>query len=129
MTSSFKVFTNATLVFQVPNGIVTKNAMGNRVVQTAPVEIKAMLRPVRDAAQINYYVGDDETAELMTGYVTEPLPPPSLHPPVEGKAMVKTAVGVIRNGSFKLLPNSQSPYLVGLKIDTLTKILGVFRCG
>lgn len=130
MTSPFTTFANATLVFQLPTGVVTVNSVGNRVVETGPVEIKAMLKPVRDAAEVNYYVGDDATAELMSGYLVDPTSlPDNLHPPVEGKAEVITALGRTESGDFKLMPRSQSPYIQGVGIGFLNKVYGIFRRG
>lgn len=128
MSSPFKSFENAVLIFQVPTGNVTTNSVGNRVVETGPVELKAMLKPVKDAAEVQFYVGDDETSELMSGYLTEPtVLPASVHPPIEGTCEVKTAIGVTRTGHFKLLPHTNNPYLVSLNIAFLSKIIGIFR--
>lgn len=100
------------------------------MVETTNVEITAMLNPVRDAATVNYYVGDDDTAELMGGYLVAPLSlPVNLHPPIEGQALVETSVGVTRTGTFKLLPASGNPYLIGVGIDFLNRVNGVFRRG
>ncbi len=128
MISPFKQFENAKLTFQIPTGKVVVNRVGNRVQEVGPVEVRAMLKPSKNAVQINYYVGDDQTLELLTGYLTEPLTMPRyLHPPVDGEAEIKTAIGITRKGTFKLLPNTQSPYIMGVDIPFLTKITGVFR--
>lgn len=130
MSSPFTPFANAVLTFNVPTGNVTINLVGNRVVETSPLQFTAMLKPVKDAAEVSFYVGDDDVSELMKGYLVEPLVfPPNLTAPIEGKAEVKTAIGVSKSGTFKLLPLTQSPYLTGLGIDFLTKITGVFRRG
>lgn len=130
MPSPFTPFENALLVFNIPTGAVTKNALGNRVSQTAAVEIRAMLKPVRDAAEVSYYIGDDDSAELMSGYLIAPLQlPANLHPPAEGKATIKTALGKTEVGTFELKPSSQSPYIAGAKVNFLCKIIGVFRRG
>lgn len=130
MPSPFAPFENALIVFDIPTGVVTKNALGNRVTQTAEVEIRAMLKPVKDAAEVQYYIGDDNTAELMSGYLTNPLRlPPNLHAPIEGRATIKTALGKTEVGTFELKPNSQSPYVMGVKMNFIHKIIGVFRRG
>lgn len=131
MTSSpFAAFQNAVLVFQVPTGAVKQNSVGNRVVETATLEIKAMLNPVADAAQIQQYIGDDDSAELMTGYLVSPLQLPfNLLPPIEGKATIKTNSGLFETGTFNLLPSSQSAYITGIGVKYLCKIVGVFRRG
>lgn len=126
--SPFKQFENARLTFQLPTGKFTLNKVGNRVQEVGPVEIRAMLRPSKNLVQINYYVGEDQTSELLTGYLTEPLTMPRyLHPPADGEAEIKTAIGITRKGTLKILPNTQSPYIMGTDIPFLTKILGVFR--
>jgi len=130
MPSPFSPFQNAILTFQVPTNIVTTNAVGNRVVQTTPVEILAMLKPVKNAAEVQRYLGDDSSAELMKGYLIEPLQlPANLHPPVEGTATIITALGITETGTFELQPLSQSPYLTGVKVDFLNKVVGIFRRG
>lgn len=130
MPSPFAPFENALLVFQVPTNVVTKNALGNRVTQTAQVEIRAMLKPVKDTAIVNYYIGDDITSEVLSGYLTNPLQlPPNLHAPIEGRATITTGLGKTEVGTFELKPNSQSPYIMGAKIGFLNKIIGVFRRG
>lgn len=130
MVSPFAAFANATLTFNLPTGAATQNLMGNRVVQTSPKLFKAMLSPVRDTGEVNFYIGDDDVSELMKGYLVEPLSfPATLTAPIEGGATVETIIGTFKTGTFKLLPRSQSPYLTGLKIDFLTSIFGVFKRG
>lgn len=130
MSSPFTSFANAVLTFNVPTGNVTINLVGNRVVETSPLQFTAMLKPVKDAAEVSFYVGDDDVSELMKGYLVEPLVfPATLTAPIEGKAEVKTAIGVTKSGTFKLLPLTQSPYLTGLSIEFLTKVTGVFKHG
>jgi len=130
MLSPFSSFANAILMFQVPNGMVSINSVGNTVVETLPQTFTAMLSPVRDTAEINYYLGDDDISELLRGYLVNPLSfPTGLTAPIEGGAVVQVAIGVPKTGSFKLLPKVQSPYLVGLGISFLTSIYGVFRRG
>lgn len=130
MSSPFAAFTNATIQFKIPTGAITFNSVGNRVVETSDIVIKAMLNPIRDAATLNQYVGDDENSELFSGYLTDPLTlPANFHPPIEGQATIETSVGIAQTGTFKLLPSSSSAYLVGLKIDFLNKVIGVFRHG
>lgn len=130
MVSPFAGFANATLTFNLPTGVVTSNAMGNRVVQTSPSAFTAMLSPVKDTGEVNHYLGDDDVSELMRGYLIEPLRfPVTLTAPIEGSATVETIIGTFKTGTFKLLPRSQSPYLTGLKIDFLTSIFGVFKRG
>lgn len=130
MSSPFSPFENAVLHFDIPTGNFTINSVGNRVMEETQVEIRAMLKPVRNAAEVAYYLGDDQTAELMSGYLTNPLQlPTNLHPPAEGRATITTAVGKTETGTFELQPLSSSPYLTGLKINFLTKIIGVFRHG
>lgn len=130
MSSPFATFANAVLTFNVPTGNVTVNTVGNRVVETSPLSFTAMLKPVKDTAEINYYVGDDDVSELLKGYLIEPLIfAPSLTAPIEGSAQIQTAIGTTKTGTFKLLPLTQSPYLTGLGIEFLTKIQGVFRRG
>lgn len=126
--SPFKHYENALLRFQIPTGKVVVNRVGNRVQEVEPVEVRAMLRPSKNLVQINYYVGEDQTSELLTGYLTEPLTMPRyLHPPADGEAEIKTAIGITRKGTFKMLPNTQSPYIMGTDIPFLTKILGIFK--
>lgn len=146
MSSPFAPFANAVLNFDLPTGEEYYNEVGNRVVQTTPVQLLVMLSPVRDAATVNQYVGDDQTSELMSGYLVSPLSmPENLTPPIEGTAEITTAIGgarhtlpdgtsgrmagVNKTGTFKLLPLTQSPYLVGLKIEFLTKVFGTFSYG
>lgn len=130
MSSPFTPFANAVLTFNLPTGEVSVNSVGNTVVVTTPLEFAAMLSPVRDTAEVNFYVGDDDVSELMKGYLVEPLSfPATLTAPIEGIAQVKTAIGITKTGTFKLLPVTQSPYLTGLKIEFLNKIRGVFRRG
>lgn len=130
MTSPFATFANAVLTFNLPTGQVSVNAVGNTVVVTSPLQFTAMLSPVRDTAEVNFYVGDDDVSELMKGYLVAPLSfPASLTAPIEGTCIVKTAIGITKTGTFKLLPVTQSPYLTGLKIDFLNRISGVFRRG
>lgn len=130
VASPFATFANATLTFNLPTGVVTTNLVGNRVVQTSPLAFTAMLSPVRDTGEINYYIGDDDVSELMKGYLIEPtIFPATLTAPIEGSAQVETVIGTFKTGTFKLLPRSQSPYLTGLKIEFLTSIFGVFKRG
>ena len=130
MVSPFSTFANATITFNLPTGVVTTNSVGNKVVQTSPLAFTAMLKPVRDTGEVNHYIGDDDVSELMKGYLIEPKSfPPTLTAPIEGSATVKTAIGVTKTGTFKLLPRSQSPYLTGLNIEFLTSIFGVFKRG
>lgn len=130
MSSPFTSFANAVLNFDLPTGEEYYNEVGNRVVQTSPVQLLVMLSPVKDAATVLQYVGDDQTSELMSGYLVSPLSmPENLTPPIEGTAEIETAIGVNKIGTFKLLPLTQSPYLVGLKIEFLTKVFGTFSYG
>ena len=130
MPSPFTAFTNATITFKLPTGVVSTNNLGNRVIETSLIVVKAMLKPVKDSATVNYYLGDDDSAELMSGYLTEPTTLPTyLKPPTEGAIVISTAVGRSEAGTFKLLPRSQSPILSSLNIDSLTKIIGIFRRG
>lgn len=130
MISPFKYFENARLVFQAPTGEVRQNSLGNRVVGMEPVEIRAMLNAVRDSAQVSQYIGDDETAELMQGYLTFPLIlPAALKTPTEGRARIEVARGRWEEGDFELKTLTQSSYKVKHKIDFLNKIVGVFRRG
>lgn len=95
---------------------------------TAPVKIRALLKPVRDVAQIQYYLGADQTSDLMRGYLVEPMTlPAGLRPPTEGRAEIEVAIGVVAKGTFKILPLVQSPYLIGAGIDLVNKIQGVFK--
>lgn len=129
MTNSpFEGFDNAVLHFQVPTGTYTTNALGNRVPQYSNITIRAVLRTVRNIAQIQYYLGADEAAELMQGYLVDPLNlSDNLHAPVEGEAEIKIATGIIESGTFRLLPEIQSPYLVGTRINMVNKITGIFK--
>ena len=128
MSSPFVAFANATITFKVPTGIVSVNSVGNRVIETSLIVVKAMLKPVRDMAELNYYIGDDDSAELMSGYLTEPTSlPASLKPPTEGAIVITTALGRSESGTFKLMPRSQSPILAGVGIDYLNKVVGILR--
>ena len=130
MSSPFAAFANATITFKVPTGIVSVNSVGNRVIETSLIVVKAMLKPVRDMAELNYYIGDDDSAELMSGYLTEPTSlPASLKPPTEGAIVITTALGRSESGTFKLMPRSQSPILAGVGIDYLNKVIGILRRG
>lgn len=130
MVSPFSTFANATLTFEVVAVTGTVDEFGNKEFAPTALTFRAMLSPVKDTAQVNYYVGDDDVSELMSGYLVEPtLFPDTIASPTEGIAEVKTQVGVIKTGTFKLLPMSQSPYLMGVNIDFLTKIQGVFTSG
>lgn len=128
MPSPFLGFDNATLIFQIPTGTYAINSTGGRTPVTAPVSIRALLKPVRDVAQIQYYLGADQTSELMRGYLVEPMSlPAGLHLPADGVAEIEIAIGVVAKGSFKMLPCTASPYLVGAGIDLVNRIQGVFK--
>lgn len=128
MISPLKFFENSYLSFQIPTGKTTFNNLGNRVVGMEPLTLRAKLNPLRDSAQVSQYVGDDETAELMQGYLTFPLIlPAALKTPAEGRARIEVARGRWEEGDFELKTLTQSAYKVKCKIDYLNKIIGVFR--
>lgn len=132
MRSPFLDFENATLVFEVPGGTPTINAVGNLVSSTTSVTLRALLNPTRptsaEQVEINNYAGADGQATMMAGYLIDPSDLPlSLATPCEGTAKILIASSNIVQGKFKLLPIIQSPYIIGLKISQLTKIRGFFK--
>ena len=91
------------------------------------VGIKAFLLPIRDTIVVQYYLGQDDTASLMEGYLIDPLLlPAGVHPPIEGLATITTNIGIVETGKIKLIPLIQNPFLLANKMDYLTKIRAIF---
>ncbi|MBD2489031.1 hypothetical protein [Aulosira sp. FACHB-615] len=135
MTSPFSGFDNTTLTFQIADGSHKANAIGNYIPLTIPVIIKALLKQTTDtsaveryAREIQQFAGADGYASLLEGYLVAPVTyPKGVEFLMEADAEIIVAVGKPEKGRFKLLPITQSPYLVGAGVDIVTPIKGIFR--
>ncbi|MBD2437340.1 hypothetical protein [Nostoc sp. FACHB-110] len=135
MTSPFTGFDNSVLTFQIAGGTYTTNTLGNRIPATIPTIIKALLKPVTDsgaveryAKEIQQFAGADGFASLLEGYLVLPTTyPQGVEFLMEADIEIMVALGKPETGRFKLLPITQSPYVVGMGIDIVTPIKGIFR--
>ena len=135
MTSPFFGFDNAILTFQVADGTHTTNAIGNRIPNTRPVEILALLKVtqsqstlLRYANEIEQFAGADGYADVLEGYLVDPTTyPDGVEFLAVGDISIKMLINRVETGKFKLLPVLQSPYFVATGIDLITPILGIFR--
>lgn len=135
MTSPFTGFENTTLTFQIADGSHKTNAIGNYIPSTTPTIIKALLKQTTDssaveryAKEIQQFAGADGYASLLEGYLVLPATyPQGVEFLMEADAEIMAALGKPETGRFKLLPITQSPYVVGMGIDIVTPIKGIFR--
>ncbi len=134
MASPFKGFENSTITFKVSDGTYITNSVGNRRLDTVDLIIKAVLKPAyytivqSYTKEIQQFAGVDSHAVLLEGYLVDPQTYPSeVQFLAEADATIKTAKGKEETGRFKLLPIVQSPYVIGVKIDIITPIRGIFR--
>ncbi|MCC5640635.1 hypothetical protein LC593_33350 [Nostoc sp. CHAB 5844] len=135
MTSPFSGFDNTTLTFQIADGSHKTNVLGNYTPSTIPVIIKALLKQTTDtsaveryAKEIQQFAGADGYASLLEGYLVAPSTyPQGVEFLAEADAEIMVALGKPERGRFKLLPITQSPYVVAMGIDIVTPIKGIFR--
>jgi hypothetical protein len=135
MTSPFIGFDNAVLTFSVSDGTFTINSVGNRTPGSKTEIIKAVLKEVQNrgtvsryADEIQQFAGADGRARLMEGYLVSPTTyPPNIKFLAEADAEITVILGRTETGRFKLLPVTQSPYVVALGIDLIEPIIGIFR--
>jgi hypothetical protein len=135
MTSPFIGFDNAILTFSVSDGTFTINSVGNRTPGSKTEIIKAVLKEVQNrstvsryADEIQQFAGADGRARLMEGYLVSPTTyPPNIKFLAEADAEITVILGRTETGRFKLLPVTQSPYVVALGVDLIEPIIGIFR--
>jgi len=125
--SPFTKYANATITFQIPTGSYTIDPVtGNPTSSTTATTVKAILNPSK--ADPKYYEGADESWEVLEGYWVDPLTPPAgIVPGMVGTATVTTSIGLAVSGSFRLLPITQDPFVIGANVTIISPIKGLFR--
>lgn len=125
--SPFTKYANASLTFEIRNGDYTIDpTTGNPIGSTTSTTVKAILNPGN--ANPKYYAGTDEAWEFMEGYWVDPLTPPDgITPGMTAAAVIITSPGSSATGTFKLMPVTQDPYVIGAGVNIITPIKGLFR--
>ena len=122
--SPFAQFSNATLTFTIGTG-QTEMQGGNAVEITEEVVATVLLKPAK-RGQKDKGAGVDSSRMRLEGYWVNPKSPPEgVSSDTPCRCHLENTIGSFQSGDFELEPVTQSPFLVALGIDIITRLSGV----
>jgi hypothetical protein len=126
MSSPFADSANAQIFFRVPTSSMVEDKNGNLAPAEIEQRIVALLIPSTPSPRIK--AGMDEFDEYLKGYLVEPLEMPvNISPLMEGRIVRRMSSSTEIEGTFRLLPQAQSPFLISTGVQGVFKISGLFR--
>ena len=127
MSSPFTPFSNALLTFTVPGVGSTTDAMGNPVPVSTTVVYKALLRPDL-RKNLEPLPGLDQDQLLLRGWLVDPLTlPDGVGAGTVVTCALTEAPGTTTTGEFTILNVLQNPFVMGVGINFLSGVRGIFR--